>query len=141
MPPPLLTWPCPRLGGGGVPDDSFLGCVRTMSDPATPTLLTWRHEWLCPPPPLLQVEEVFTLGDLPKVAEILSSMRRSLSLVGDVPEFRAGRQKLRALEDRLQVMSKPHTHDLLQLYRHVPRSKSDFRSNDFLSVLRLLLGA
>lgn len=31
------------------------------------------------------------------------SMRASLALVGDVPEFRAGRTKLRALEDRLQV--------------------------------------
>lgn len=38
----------------------------------------------------VKVEEVFAAGDLPKVAEILASMRRSLSLVGDVPEFRAG---------------------------------------------------
>ncbi|PNH09245.1 Conserved oligomeric Golgi complex subunit 7, partial [Tetrabaena socialis] len=37
----------------------------------------------------VKVEEVFAAGDLPKVAEILASMRRSLSLVGDVPEFRA----------------------------------------------------
>ncbi|GFR44477.1 hypothetical protein Agub_g5740, partial [Astrephomene gubernaculifera] len=50
----------------------------------------------------LKVEEVFAAGDLPKVAEILANMRHSLSLVGDVPEFRAGRQKLRSLEDRLQ---------------------------------------
>ena len=28
--------------------------------------------------------------------------------VGDVPEFRAGRQKLRALEDRLQVSADGH---------------------------------
>ena len=28
--------------------------------------------------------------------------------VGDVPEFRAGRQKLRALEDRLQVRGDSH---------------------------------
>ncbi|GLI65717.1 hypothetical protein VaNZ11_009313 [Volvox africanus] len=51
----------------------------------------------------VKVEEVFAAGDLPKVAEVLASMRRSLNLVGDVPEFRAGRQKLRALEDRLQM--------------------------------------
>ncbi len=38
----------------------------------------------------VKVEEVFAAGDLPKVADILASMRRSLSLVGDVPEFRAG---------------------------------------------------
>ncbi|KAG1654116.1 hypothetical protein FOA52_007460 [Chlamydomonas sp. UWO 241] len=52
----------------------------------------------------VKVEEVFGAGDLPRVAEMLSSMRRSLSLVGDVPEFRAGRERLRALEDRLQGM-------------------------------------
>ncbi|KXZ47642.1 hypothetical protein GPECTOR_34g801 [Gonium pectorale] len=51
----------------------------------------------------VKVEEVFAAGDLPKVAEILANMRRSLSLVGDVPEFRAGRQKLQSLEDRLQT--------------------------------------
>jgi len=50
-----------------------------------------------------QVEEVFAAGDLAVVASMLSSMRRSLSLVGDVPEFRAGRETLRTLEDRLQV--------------------------------------
>jgi hypothetical protein len=51
---------------------------------------------------LVRVEEVFAAGDLPRAAEVLSSMRRSLSAVGDVPEFRAGRQRLRSLEDRLQ---------------------------------------
>lgn len=51
-------------------------------------------------PGLAQVEEVFAAGDLPRVAEILASMRRSLSLVGDVPEFRAGRQKLQVRRGR-----------------------------------------
>jgi hypothetical protein len=50
-----------------------------------------------------QVEEVFAAGDLAVVASMLNSMRRSLSLVGDVPEFRAGRETLSNLEDRLQV--------------------------------------
>ncbi|MEW5297703.1 MAG: hypothetical protein WDW36_000890 [Sanguina aurantia] len=52
----------------------------------------------------VKVEEVFTSGDLPLVASILSAMRNSLTKVGDVPEFRAGRQRLRALEDRLQAL-------------------------------------
>lgn len=37
----------------------------------------------------VKVEQVFAEGDLPRVAEILSSMRKSLNLVGDVPEFRS----------------------------------------------------
>ncbi|GBF99960.1 hypothetical protein Rsub_12653, partial [Raphidocelis subcapitata] len=49
-----------------------------------------------------QVEELFAAGDLPRVAELLRSMGRSLSLVGAVPEFREGRARLAALEDRLQ---------------------------------------
>ncbi|KAJ9517336.1 hypothetical protein QJQ45_016704 [Haematococcus lacustris] len=52
----------------------------------------------------VKVEEVFASGDLPRVAEMLGMMRRSLALVGDVPEFKAGRGRLRALEDRLQGM-------------------------------------
>jgi hypothetical protein len=51
----------------------------------------------------LQVEDVFASGDLPRVAQMLASMRKSLSLVGDVPEFKAGKQKLLVLEDRLQT--------------------------------------
>jgi hypothetical protein len=34
---------------------------------------------------LFQVEEVFMTGDLPRVAEILSSMRKSLNLVRSEP--------------------------------------------------------
>jgi hypothetical protein len=51
----------------------------------------------------LKVEDVFASGDLPRVAQMLASMRKSLSLVGDVPEFKAGKQKLLVLEDRLQT--------------------------------------
>lgn len=50
-----------------------------------------------------QVEEVFAAGDLPQAAETLGVMRRSLALVGEVPEFRAGRGRLKELEDRLQA--------------------------------------
>lgn len=49
------------------------------------------------------MEEVFAAGDLPRAAETLGVMRRSLALVGDVPEFRAGRVRLAQLEDKLQV--------------------------------------
>uniref|UniRef100_A0A383V7S2 Conserved oligomeric Golgi complex subunit 7 n=1 Tax=Tetradesmus obliquus TaxID=3088 RepID=A0A383V7S2_TETOB len=49
-----------------------------------------------------RVEEVFSAGDLPRVADMLRSMARSLALVGDVPEFREGRGRLAGLEDRLQ---------------------------------------
>eukprot|EP00877_Chromochloris_zofingiensis_P008949 jgi/Chrzof1/4307/Cz14g08100.t1 len=49
-----------------------------------------------------RVEDVFAAGDLPRVADMLAAMSRSLALVGDVPEFREGKQKLAALEDRLQ---------------------------------------
>jgi len=38
-----------------------------------------------------QVEELFSTGDLPRVAELLRSMGRSLALVGGVPEFRCVR--------------------------------------------------
>lgn len=75
------------------------------------------------------VEDVFATGDLPRVAEMLSSMRKSLSLVGDVPEFRAGRQKLKALEDRLQAMIEGTLADAL--------SKSDAETIKRLAALLL----
>ena len=48
------------------------------------------YHWSCGFPdsihlPCHQVEEVFMAGDLPRVAEILSLMRKSLSLVGPFP--------------------------------------------------------
>lgn len=50
------------------------------------------------------IEEVFAGGDLPRLAEVLSTMRRSLAAVGDVPEFNDGWKQLEALENRLQSM-------------------------------------
>ena len=49
-----------------------------------------------------RVEELFAAGDLPRVAELLRAMGRSLAVVGSVPEFKEGRARLAALEDRLQ---------------------------------------
>ncbi|KAF5841942.1 oligomeric Golgi complex subunit 7 [Dunaliella salina] len=63
----------------------------------------------------VKVEEVFAAGDLAVVASMLSSMRRSLSLVGDVPEFREGRETLRTLEDRLQSMVEGQLSEALNL--------------------------
>lgn len=51
----------------------------------------------------LKVEEVFAAGDLPSAAELVISIRKSLSLVGEVPEFKGGVQKLKSLEDRLRA--------------------------------------
>lgn len=76
---------------------SICPCPLNPTTLAYPTFTSNMCTFLHP-----QVEEVFAAGDLPRVADMLSSMRRSLSLVGDVPEFRAGRQKLHQLEDRLQ---------------------------------------
>ena len=42
----------------------------------------------------LRVETVFAGGDVPAIAETLATMRRSLLLVGDVPEFKGGMERL-----------------------------------------------
>ena len=42
----------------------------------------------------LRVETVFAGGDVPAIAEMLATMRRSLLLVGDVPEFKGGMERL-----------------------------------------------
>lgn len=48
-----------------------------------------------------RVEDAFAAGDFPRVAEILAAMARGLAVVGDVPEFREGKARLAALQDRL----------------------------------------
>lgn len=40
------------------------------------------------------IEGAFANGDLQKVADMLATMRRSLKLVGNVPEFAGGLEKL-----------------------------------------------
>ena len=42
----------------------------------------------------LRVETVFAGGDVPAIADTLATMRRSLLLVGDVPEFKGGMERL-----------------------------------------------
>ncbi|WIA35925.1 hypothetical protein OEZ86_004304 [Tetradesmus obliquus] len=64
-----------------------------------------------------RVEEVFAAGDLPRVADMLRSMARSLALVGDVLEFREGRGRLTGLEDRLQRRVEGRLADALQLIK------------------------
>lgn len=40
------------------------------------------------------IESAFASGDLQKIADMLATMRRSLKLVGSVPEFSGGKEKL-----------------------------------------------
>ena len=47
-----------------------------------------------------QVEDAFAAGQLSRVAELLAAMGRSLDVVGGVPEFAQGRERLRALQVR-----------------------------------------
>lgn len=42
----------------------------------------------------LRVEDIFASGNLLKISETLATMRRSLQLVGDVPEFKGGMRRL-----------------------------------------------
>ena len=40
------------------------------------------------------IEAAFASADLPKIADMLATMRRSLKLVGSVPEFHGGMERL-----------------------------------------------
>lgn len=51
-----------------------------------------------------RVDAVFAGGDVVEIAALLTRMRASLALVGHVPEFAGGLQRLSALEDRFQGM-------------------------------------
>lgn len=51
-----------------------------------------------------RVDTVFAGGDVAEMAALLARMRASLALVGHVPEFAGGLQRLSALEDRFQGM-------------------------------------
>ncbi|CAD7701533.1 unnamed protein product [Ostreobium quekettii] len=54
-----------------------------------------------------RVDSIFAAGDVTAMANTLATMRRGLDLVGDVPEFRGGRQKLKNLEDSLVARIEP----------------------------------
>lgn len=43
----------------------------------------------------VKVDAVFAQGNVVEMAEVLSTMRRSLALVGDVPEFKGGKEKIK----------------------------------------------
>ena len=42
------------------------------------------------------IEGAFAAGELQKIADMLATMRRSLKLVGNVPEFGGGMERLQA---------------------------------------------
>ena len=42
------------------------------------------------------IEGAFAAGELQKIADMLATMRRSLKLVGNVPEFSGGTERLQA---------------------------------------------
>eukprot|EP00884_Botryococcus_braunii_P002840 jgi/Botrbrau1/12557/Bobra.0169s0093.1 len=54
-----------------------------------------------------RVETIFAGTDFQRMADTLATMRRSLALVGDVPEFKAGQERLTTLEERFQTMVEP----------------------------------
>ena len=60
----------------------------------------------------LRVETVFAGGDVPAIADTLATMRRSLLLVGDVPEFKGGMQRLEVWLGALPLtgLAVPHRH-------------------------------
>lgn len=53
------------------------------------------------------IEGVFAGGDMQKIADMLATMRRSLKLVGNVPEFSGGMEKLQGLEERFLGLIEP----------------------------------
>mmetsp|Transcript_24524 Transcript_24524/g.33821 ORF Transcript_24524/g.33821 Transcript_24524/m.33821 type:complete len:803 (+) Transcript_24524:165-2573(+) len=53
------------------------------------------------------VEEVFAGTDLKKMAQTLNQMTKGLKVVGLVPEFKSGHERVAALEDRLEAVVTP----------------------------------
>ncbi|KAL3131897.1 hypothetical protein ABBQ38_007602 [Trebouxia sp. C0009 RCD-2024] len=53
------------------------------------------------------IEGAFAAGELQKIADMLATMRRSLKLVGHVPEFSGGMQRLQGLEERFLRLIEP----------------------------------
>ncbi|GMH45907.1 hypothetical protein BSKO_13870 [Bryopsis sp. KO-2023] len=60
-----------------------------------------------------RVDGVFAKGNVTDMAEVLSTMRRSLALVSDVPEFRGGNEKIKVLEESLVARIGPRLADAL----------------------------
>ena len=62
------------------------------------------------------IEPAFAAGELQKIADMLATMRRSLKLVGNVPEFSGGMEKLQARGT--SAIADPHdnTHTLWKAY-------------------------
>lgn len=64
------------------------------------------------------VDDLFKAGDLTRIADALAGIRRGLSIVADtVPEFRNGKARLKALEDRLAAATEKPLIDALRAQR------------------------
>ena len=53
------------------------------------------------------VDDVFAAGNIRHMADVLSSMRRGLKVVGGVPEFQDAPEKLEELERRIEALARP----------------------------------
>ena len=53
------------------------------------------------------VDDVFAAGNIRHMADVLSSMRRGLKVVGGVPEFQDAPEKLEELERRVEALARP----------------------------------
>ena len=49
------------------------------------------------------IEAAFASADLQKIADMLATMRRSLKLVGNVPEFHGGMERLQVQHEGEQM--------------------------------------
>lgn len=68
------------------------------------------------------MENVFASGDVPAIAESLATMRRSLLLVGDVPEFKGGMQRLEVSSHQIYGI----TSWLLRMHHYCGGSKPEY---------------
>ena len=65
------------------------------------------------------IEPAFAAGELQKIADMLATMRRSLKLVGNVPEFSGGMEKLQARGTSAIADPQDNTHTLESIFPSV----------------------
>lgn len=100
--------------------------------PQTPTRQTFASFRIFPP-----FVQVFATGNFKAIADTLASMKRSLALLGDVPEFRGSQGRMMVLEDRLHSAvearlsavlsdrsSGPAVRDLIEVLKSIQRLES-----------------
>jgi len=71
---------------------------------------------------VIRMTQVFAGTDLRLMATTLARMRQGLKVVGAVPEFRHGHQRVAALEDRLESAVSPALHEALHA-RNAPKAQ------------------